>query len=145
MSNSPIEKTNERDYGHPRPLEEKEYKEYISYIHFTKETTQKIREHLSNISDEWENEAMFGIFKDGRFVIEVPDKNCELVNQMICKVSDNDFIIFHTKEKQVFIYNIDMFLIRIGGARRKETNLQSFKKDEFRIFIEDNDSEPLIG
>ena len=42
-------------------------------------------------------------------------------------------------------YDIDLFLIRIGGSSRTTNGLTAFKKDEFRIIVDNEDDEPLIG
>lgn len=122
--------------------------DYKCNLVFGKELTTKLRDNLNSVDRKrFPDGTMYiGIAKD-KFIIEIPNFEDEICHQIdISKDEFDEFINNHKDEdyKDIFMFNyeLDMFMIRIGGG--KSDKLNSFTKETFIIHVT-NDSKIIIG
>ena len=128
----------EDSYGHPKVLEESEYREYIVYLHLTEAGTNQLRDELKTLTASvWDNIAYTGIDHKGNFLMEV--QNIEKTHVRRFTMTPQDFRIVHYPqgENGPMEIDVDFMLLRMGGATREGTDgMIAFPKSEVRIFVD---------
>ena len=123
-------------YGHTELLEKEEYEKYKSYFHINKYGTNKLRESLKRLGENYMDFGKIGMLKDNQIIIEIPlndGKNCLQV-----KMDEKDFEISHSVDDFVLDLEVSFLMMRIGGISNSRI-LTAFPKDNIRFILDEKD------